>query len=213
VKIETHTQRRDLAVPRLVLASGSAARLRLLHDAGLEPHVLISGASEQVDGLSTEATVCLLAERKAAAVAPGCLNSLVLGCDSLLDIDGAAFGKPASVAALRATWARSSGRTATLWSGHCLIDTRTDRRVVRADSARVRFATPSDKEIDAYLATGEPMQAAGGFTIEGFGSPFVLSIDGHPSTVMGLSMPMLRDLLAEFGVAITDLWRSNRDLA
>jgi septum formation protein len=193
-----------------VLASASAGRLRVLRDAGIDPEVLVSGADETADDdLDTATVVGLLAERKASAVAARRPDALVLGCDSLLDLDQRAFGKPASAEQAVGMWRRLAGREATLLTGHCLIDTGTDRRVRGVASTVVRFGTPSDAEVAAYVASGEPMAMAGGFSIDGLGAPFVDSIDGDHSNVIGLSLPLLRRMLAELGVAITDLWRTS----
>jgi septum formation protein len=193
-----------------VLASSSAGRLRVLRDAGIDPEVLVSGADETTDdGLDTATVVGLLAERKASVVAARRPDALVLGCDSLLDLDQRAFGKPASAEQALGMWRRLSGREATLLTGHCLIDNGTDRRVRGVARTVVRFGTPSDAEVAAYVASGEPMAMAGGFSIDGLGAPFVDSIDGDHSNVIGLSLPLLRRMLAELGVAITDLWRTS----
>lgn len=197
----------------MVLASGSAARLRVLRDAGIDPEVVVSGADESTDdGLGTAAVVEILAERKAAAVAGLRPGALVLGCDSLLELDQVAFGKPATAQQATGMWQRLSGREATLFTGHCLI-AGSGRRVRGVASAAVRFGTPSDAELAAYVASGEPMAMAGAFSIEGLGAPFVESIDGDPGTVLGLSLSLLRRMLAEAGVAITDLWRKPAGLA
>jgi len=196
------------APPALVLASGSAGRLRVLRDAGIDPRVVVSGVDETTgDGLDTAAVVATLAERKATAVAGRCPGALVLGCDSLLELDQVTFGKPASAGQAAEVWRRLSGREATLFTGQCLVagDGRRVRDVARA---AVRFGTPSEAELAAYVASGEPMAMAGGFSIEGLGAPFVDSIDGDPGTVIGLSLPLLRRMLAQIGVAITDLWRT-----
>jgi septum formation protein len=193
----------------LVLASGSAGRLRVLRDAGLDPEVVVSGVDETTEaGLGTEEIVGILAERKAAAVAAWRPQDLVLGCDSLLELDQASWGKPASPAQAAAMWRRQSGREGTLWTGHCLIEGTSGRRVRAVAHAAVRFGAPGDAEIAAYVANAEPLSTAGAFSIEGLGAPFVDSIDGHPSTVMGLSLPLLRQMLAGLGLAITDLWRT-----
>ena len=196
------------APPALVLASGSAGRLRVLRDAGIDPRVVVSGVDETTgDGLDTAVAVAILAERKATAVAGRCPGALVLGCDSLLELDRVTFGKPASAGQAAEVWRRLSGREATLFTGQCLVagDGRRVRDVARA---AVRFGTPSEAELAAYVASGEPMAMAGGFSIEGLGAPFVDSIDGDPGTVIGLSLPLLRRMLAQIGVAITDLWRT-----
>ena len=190
-----------------VLASGSPGRLRLLRAAGLDPEVVVSGADESHDGqLDVADLVVVLAERKAAAVARLRPDALVLGCDSLLDLDGQPVGKPASAGQAAAMWRRLAGRTATLRTGHCLIEP--GGRVARdVASTTVRFGTPSDAEVAAYVATGEPLAMAGAFSIDGRGAVFVDGIDGDPGNVIGLSLPLLRRMLAGLGVAITDLWR------
>jgi septum formation protein len=196
------------AATDFVLASGSPGRLRLLRAAGLDPDVVVSGADESHDGqLDVAGLVVMLAERKAAAVARLRPDALVLGCDSLLDLDGEPVGKPASAGQAAGVWRRLAGRTATLCTGHCLIEPG-GGRVVR-DVARtiVRFGTPSDAEVAAYVATGEPLAMAGAFSIDGRGAAFVDGIDGDPGNVIGLSLPLLRRMLAGLGVSITDLWR------
>lgn len=193
--------------PRLVLASSSPARRRLLRDAGLVPVIDVSGVDETIDAaIGTASAVCTLAERKASAVAGRHPGDLVLGCDSLLDLDGAALGKPASPEAAVALLRRMSGREGTLHTGHCLIDMRSGRRTIAAASTLVRFGTPGEREIAAYVATGEPGRMAGAFSIDGFGAPFVEGIDGDWGTVVGLSLPLLRRMLAGAGVSVADLW-------
>ncbi len=193
--------------PRLVLASSSPARRRLLDDGGFAPIIDVSGVDETIDAaVGAAGAVCTLAERKALAVAGRHPGDLVLGCDSLLDLDGTALGKPASPQAAAALWRRMSGRQGTLHTGHCLIDTRSGQRTIAAASTVVRFATPGEREIEDYVATGEPGRMAGAFSIDGFGAPFVERIDGDWSTVVGLSLPLLRRMLADAGVALADLW-------
>jgi septum formation protein len=191
----------------LILASASPARLRVLRDAGFDPEVVVSGVSERIGKVGTARAVVVLAERKGTAVAPRCPDSLILSCDSLLDLDGSALGKPASPEEATDMWRRLSGNHGVLHTGHCLIDTRTDRRLSRLASTVVRFGTPSRAEISAYVASGEPLRVAGGFTIDGRAGPFVDGIEGDPSNVLGLSLPLFRRMLDEFGVTITELWR------
>jgi septum formation protein len=195
------------AAAALVLASASAGRLGLLRDAGIDPEVAVSGVDEITgDGLGTAAVVAILAERKAGAVAARRPDALVLGCDSLLDLDQVSYGKPASAGQAADLWRRLAGREAALYTGHCLIEGGSGRRVTGVDRTVVRFGPPSEAEIAAYVASGEPLLMAGGFSIDGRGAPFVESIDGSSSNVIGLSLPLLRRMLADLGVAITDLW-------
>ncbi len=190
-----------------MLASGSTARLRVLRSAGLDPEVVVSGVDEtHQDGLVTAGLVAELAARKAGAVAAIRPGALVLGCDSMLDLDGTALGKPASAAAAVSCWRDLAGREATLYTGHCLVNGAAGRSQGVA-ATTVRFGRPTEAEIAAYIGTGEPLAVAGAFTIDGYGAPFVDGIDGDPGNVLGLSLPLLRRMLAELGIAITDLWR------
>jgi len=194
--------------PVLVLASGSTGRLRILRGAGIDPEVLVSGADEaDPDDLPTADLVAVLAERKAAAVAGLRPDALVLGCDSMLDIDGAAVGKPATAHEVIELWRRLSGRTGTLYTGHRLIVGGAGISVGGVAATTIRFGRPTDAEITAYAATDEPLSLAGGFSIDGLAAPFVDGIDGDASNVIGLSLPLLRRMLAEVGITITDLWR------
>jgi septum formation protein len=194
--------------PVLVLASASAGRLRVLRNAGIEPDVAVSGVAETgVEHLATERQVAVLAERKASAVAVLRPAALVLGCDSMLDLDGAAVGKPASAVAAIELWRQLTGSTRTLLTGHCLIDGAAGRQVSGVAATAIRFGTPTDAEVAAYAATGEPLSLAGAFSIDGLAAPFVDGIEGDASNVIGLSLPLLRRLLADLGITITDLWR------
>ena len=196
---------------RVVLASASPARLAVLRAAGLDPEVIVSGVDE--DAYSAQATAELtgmLASAKATAVA-GSLDSssgpaLVIGCDSMLDLDGVALGKPASPHEAIARWRDMRGRSGTLYTGHCVIDAGTGKRVEAVAATTVRFGTPTEEEISAYVFTGEPLGMAGGFTIEGLGGWFVESIDGDHNNVIGISLPLLRQLLGGLGVTIPALW-------
>jgi septum formation protein len=198
--------------PRLILASGSAARLRVLRDAGFDPEIVVSGVDEDFEGIDTARAVVLLAERKATAVASDRPSGLVLGCDSLLDLDGVALGKPASTAQVIDMWRILSGQQARLFTGHCLIDTGTGQQVSEVASTLVRFGSPSEAEINGYAASGEPLALAGAFSIDGLGAPFVDGIEGDASNVLGLSLPLLRRMLAALGVTITELWRKGSSL-
>jgi len=193
-------------VPSLILASGSTARLRALRSAGFDPVVMVSGVSEETDRIDTASAVVLLAERKVAAVVARNPESLVLGCDSMLELKGASLGKPATADEATEMWGRLSGQHGTLHTGHCLVDTRTDRRVSRLASTLVRFGTPRHAEIRAYVATGEPLALAGAFSIDGLAAPFIEGIEGDPSNVLGLSLPLFRRMLHDLGVTMTDLW-------
>jgi septum formation protein len=193
----------------LVLASGSQGRLRLLREAGVHPEVIVSGVDESApEVLDTPALVQMLAERKAAAVSSRRPAALVLGCDTLLDLDGTALGKPHSAEQALAMWHQLAGREGTLCTGHCLIAGAGGRQVSAVASTTVRFGTPSEDELEAYVASGEPLMMAGGFSIDGRGAPFIDGIDGDPGNVIGVSLPLLRRMLADLGMAITDLWHA-----
>jgi len=192
---------------RVVLASASPARLAVLRAAGLDPDVIVSGVDEDAfDAPTTAELTGLLAAAKAAAVASSLTDGLVIGCDSLLDLDGRPYGKPASPEEAIAGWHQMTGTSGTLCTGHCVIDVTTGRHAAAVATTTVRFGTPTDDEIDAYVATGEPLKMAGAFTIEGLGGWFVDSIDGDHNNVIGISVPLLRRLLLDLGVTIPALW-------
>jgi septum formation protein len=178
--------------------------------------VLVSGVDEEAISAPTPAELALvLATAKAeAVVASGRLpdgQPLVIGCDSVLDLDGQALGKPADAEEATARWKAMRGRSGVLRTGHCVIDTATGRRASATASTTVRFGSPDDDEIAAYVASGEPLHVAGAFTLDGRSAPFVDGIEGDPGNVIGLSLPLLRTLLADLSVRITDLW--NRESA
>jgi septum formation protein len=192
---------------RVVLASSSPARLAVLRGAGLDPEVIVSGVDEDAySAATTRELTALLAGAKASAVAATQASGLVIGCDSLLDLDGVALGKPAGADEAIARWQAMRGRTGTLLTGHCVIDAATGQRASGVASSVIRFGTPTDAEIAAYIGTGEPLGMAGAFTIEGLGGWFVDSIDGDHNNVIGISLPLLRALLLDLGVTIPALW-------
>jgi len=194
----------------LILASQSPARLATLRSAGVEPSVIVSGVDEdQVDGLPPAELALQLAELKAAAVAArpeGPAEALVLGCDSVLELDGQALGKPMDAADAVARWQDMRGRTGILHTGHSLHDRASGQVAAATASTTVHFADLSDAEIEAYVATGEPLHVAGAFTVDGLGGAFVTRIEGDHHNVVGLSLPLLRDLVTELGHRWTDLW-------
>lgn len=204
---------------RLVLASASPARLSVLRSAGIDPIVEVAGIDEDAllaahPDAEPARAVTLLAAAKAAAVAeriageqPDCV---VVGCDSMLLLDGVLAGKPHDPQTARSRWAEMSGRTGELLTGHAVLLLSGGVVVKEAEGhagTGVRFAEPTDAELDAYLGTGEPLGVAGAFTLDGYGGWFVEGIDGDPSNVIGISLPLVRRLLAGIGVGVVDLWR------
>ena len=191
-----------------MLASASPVRARVLREAGFAPEVIVSGVDEDDVLGPTDEVAHTLAQRKAKAVAATLDGepAIVLGCDTVLDVDGETRGKAPTLEVARQWWASVAGRAATLHSGLCVIDTATGATSSGVASTTIRYGRPTDAEMDAYLATGEPLAVAGGFTIDGYAAPFVDGIDGDHAAVLGLSIPLLRRLLGEVGIAITDLW-------
>ncbi|WP_375496808.1 Maf family protein [uncultured Jatrophihabitans sp.] len=192
---------------RFVLASASPARLATLRAAGVEPEVIVSGVDEStVVAADTGSLVAALADLKARAVAGGIDGpALVLGCDSMLDLDGTALGKPGSVDAAAQRWREMRGRTGTLWTGHCLLDTERGTSVVTSEATDVVFSDATDDEIARYTATGEPSAVAGAFTLDGLGGWFVERVIGDAHNVVGVSLPRLRRMLQELGRGLPDL--------
>ncbi len=200
-------------IDRFILASASPARLQTLQRAGVAVSVRVSGVDESgVTASGTEELVAALARLKAEAVhrevtAPE--RRVIVGCDSLLDLDGEPVGKPGGADAAAAVWRRLRGRSGTLFTGHHVIVVRGDAVWERTATAAtvVHFADVTDDEIAAYVATGEPQEVAGAFTIDGLGAAFISGIEGDHHNVVGISVPLLRDLLGEAGVPWPSLWR------
>ncbi|MDF0553265.1 nucleoside triphosphate pyrophosphatase [Kamptonema sp. UHCC 0994] len=215
-------------IPTFVLASASPARRRLLESAGINPIIYPSDFDESQIQLSDAAElVQILSQRKAETVAKYLIanpNSLptgkkpefeqgksivVLGCDSLLVVGDEIHGKPADAKDAIARWQKMRGEVGQLYTGHTLIDLTQDRIKVKCQVTQVYFAEVSDRQIAAYVATGEPLQCAGCFAIEGKGGLFIEKIEGCHTNVIGLSLPLLRIMLAELGYDVTDFWQSN----
>jgi septum formation protein len=194
----------DGFVARLVLASRSETRLRVLRQAGFDPIVVPADVDETLP--STDVSVCVLdlAYRKAQAIAPDHPDDVVLGCDSLVVLGEQIVGKPSSVDEARHWWQAMRGGSVTVWTGHAVVAGA--RSVTGSCSADVHFEHVLDEEIEAYLATGESMAAAGGFRLDGRAGLFVESINGDPGTVHGVSLSFLNGALRELDVEVTDLW-------
>lgn len=206
---------------RFVLASQSPARLGVLRSAGFDPSVVVSGVDEDAvaASLTDPAPVELvraLAAAKAEAVFEtlvgshdGSADMVIVGCDSMLSINGEMVGKPITPEAARERWASMAGKSGELLTGHAIIRVENGEKTKETsgtEGTTVRFGTPSQEEIDAYIASGEPLQVAGGFTLDGLGGWFIEGIDGDFSSVIGISLPLTRRLLAEVGVSVVDLW-------
>ncbi len=198
-----------MGVPTFVLASASPARRRLLQNAGIEPVVYQSDFDEsQVQLSDPEALVETLALKKAQTVASQFSEALVLGCDSVLSVGNEIHGKPANREEAIARWQQMRGTVGILYTGHALIDLSQDKTLVRCGITKVYFANVSDQAITAYVATGEPLQCAGCFALEGRGGLFVEKLEGCHTNVIGLSLPLLRQMLDELGYDVTDFWQS-----
>jgi septum formation protein len=208
---------------RVVLGSASPGRLKVLRQAGIDPLVVVSGVDEDLvtAGLgpdaSPNAVVSALAAAKAEQVA-GELNGavaadcVVIGCDSMLYIDGRLCGKPQSAPAAVSQWGQLAGRSGRLYTGHCLLRLRggaITHREVESACTTVHFAVPASADLQAYVASGEPLRVAGGFTLDGLGGWFIDGVDGDPSNVIGLSLPLLRSLVQRVGLSVAALWAAN----
>jgi len=208
---------------RVVLASASPGRRMVLRQSGIEPVIVVSGVDEDavIAAQGSDVTPADVANALAAAKAGQVAATLepdltsdcvVIGCDSMLLIDGALRGKPESIDDAREQWQSMRGRPGILHSGHCVIrlrDSEVTHREVECGTTIVRFGTPTDEELTAYLATGESLKVAGAFTIDGLGGWFIDGIDGDPSNVIGLSLPAMRALFTRVGLSIGELWADN----
>jgi septum formation protein len=208
---------------RVVLGSASTGRRRVLRSAGIDPLVVVSGVDEDAaiaelgDGPDPAAVVTALAEAKAHAVARELdadvsADCVVIGCDSMLYVDGELRGKPQTPEQARRQWNSMAGKSGQLFTGHCVIRM-LDATIVYAETlaevTTVRFGVPSEAELSAYIASGEPLGVAGAFTIDGLGGWFIDGVDGDPSNVVGLGLAVTRRLLESAGVRIGDLWNAN----
>ncbi|SMC86072.1 Maf family protein [Kibdelosporangium aridum] len=206
---------------RFILASASPARLGVLRQAGIDPLVHVSGVDEDavtasLPGASHQELVTALARAKAQAVANEIVtattadpNAVIVACDSMLSINGEILGKPGTPERAKQRWAAMAGNSGELLTGHAVILVENGAVTKKAsdwEGTVVRFAKPSEAEIDAYIASGEPLNVAGGFTIDGKGAWFVDGIDGNHGSVIGISLPLTRRLLAEVGVSVTTFW-------
>lgn len=203
---------------RLVLASASPARLSVLRSAGVDPLVLVSEVDEDavtasLPDAAPNRVVAALATAKADVVATRAAvenpDAVVVGCDSMLHVGGTLTSKPETPQRARQQWHTMAGRSGELLTGHAVLRLAggdVTARATRTEATTVRFGTPEDDELESYLTTGEPLSVAGGFTIDGYGGWFVEGVDGVPSSVLGISLPLVRRLLAEVGVGVTELW-------
>lgn len=190
-------------MPRIVLASQSTSRRRLLEDAGLKPIIIVSNVDEETDffnAMSPADMVIALAVSKAHTVREMIdYPAIIIGCDSTFDVDGVSFGKPKSPEIAIARAKKISGCTGLLHTGHCIIDTEKGIEIADRVTTKVTFTDMTDEEIADYVASEEPLHVAGGFTLDGFGSPFIPVIEGDYTNVVGISMPFLRNAMKQLG--------------
>ena len=194
---------------QIILASSSPSRLRLLESVGVKPEVIVSGIDEEspeFDSLSPSDLVIKLASLKANAVksqAP--INSLIIGCDSTFDFNGKSLGKPLNRENAIERSKLLSGIFGYLHTGHCIIDVKNGKEINKLSSAKVQFAEMTNEEIVDYVDSGEPLNVAGGFTLDGLSAPFITSIEGDPSGIIGLSLPLLRNMVMSLGYSWLDI--------
>jgi septum formation protein len=190
-------------MPQIVLASQSTSRLRLLEGAGISPLVRVSHVDEETDffnAMTPADMVIALAVTKAHTVREQIdFPAIIIGCDSTFDVDGVSFGKPGSPEIAKERALAISGRSGLLHTGHCVIDTEQGREIVDRVTTKVTFSKMSSVEIDDYIASEEPLHVAGGFTLDGFGSPFIPVIEGDYTNVVGISMPFIRSAMSQLG--------------
>jgi septum formation protein len=197
-------------MPAIILASGSPSRKRLLESVGIRPVISVSGVDEELDeyqSLSPAELVTALAILKAHTVAQTIenKNGIVIGCDSTFEFEGISLGKPESEENAFERCQMIRGKSGLLHTGHCFIDLAQEIEISNIVSTRVHFTDMSDEEISAYVATGEPLKVAGGFTLDGMSAPFIKAIEGEPSNVIGLSLPLLREVTTSLGYSWFDL--------
>ena len=190
-------------MPKIVLASQSTSRRRLLEGAGLKPTIIVSNVDEETDffnAMTPADMVIALAVTKAHTVREQIdYPALIIGCDSTFDVDGVSFGKPGTPEVARERAKAISGRSGLLHTGHCIIDTAQGREIADRVTTKVTFSEMTDQEIDDYIDSEEPLHVAGGFTLDGFGSPFIPLIEGDYTNVVGISMPFLRSAMSQLG--------------
>ena len=194
---------------QIILASASPSRFRLLESVGITPKVLVSGVNEEtseLDSLTPSELVIALAILKAHTVkeiAPA--DSLIIGCDSTFEFEGKSLGKPGSKENAIARCKQLSGKSGYLHTGHCVIDLKNGIELSERSTAKVQFAQMTDAEINDYVDSGEPLNVAGGFTLDGLSAPFITNIEGDPSGIIGLSLPLLRKMVISLGYSWPDL--------
>lgn len=190
-------------MPTVVLASQSTSRRRLLESAGLKPKIMVSHVDEETpffNSLTPADMVIALAITKAHTIRDQIdFPAIIIGCDSTFEFQGESLGKPGEPAIAKERASRVRGNSGYLHTGHCIIDTARNIEISDRVTTKVTFSDMTDDEIDDYVASGEPLHVAGGFTLDGFSSPFIPSIEGDYTNVVGISMPFLRKAMNQLG--------------